>query len=99
IPPISTLFPYTTLFRSLLKNIFLYLSYRISNPVRNNISSGFRLQLYDKILRLPVGFFTDQRKGDIMSRMIGDIAEINGAVVGSRSEEHTSELQSPCNLV
>lgn len=68
---------------TLLKNIFLYLSYRISNPVRNNISSGFRLQLYDKILRLPVGFFTDQRKGDIMSRMVGDIAEINGSVVGS----------------
>jgi subfamily B ATP-binding cassette protein MsbA len=68
---------------TLLKNLFLYLSYRISNPVRNNISSTFRLQLYDKILRLPVGFFTDQRKGDIMSRMVGDISEISNSVVGS----------------
>jgi subfamily B ATP-binding cassette protein MsbA len=63
------------------KNLFLYLSYRISNPVRNNISSSFRLQLYDKILKLPVGFFTDQKKGDIMSRMIGDIGEINNAII------------------
>ena len=68
---------------TLFKNIFLYLSLRISNPVRNNISSSFRLQLYDKILKLPVGFFTDQKKGDIMSRMVGDIAEINNAIVGS----------------
>jgi subfamily B ATP-binding cassette protein MsbA len=65
------------------KNLFLYLSYRISNPVRNNISSAFRLQLYDKILKLPVGFFTDQKKGDIMSRMVGDISEINSAIIAS----------------
>jgi ATP-binding cassette, subfamily B, bacterial MsbA len=66
-----------------LKNLFLYLSYRISNPVRNNISSDFRTQLYEKILSLPVGYFTDQRKGDIMSRMVGDIAEINNSIIGS----------------
>jgi ATP-binding cassette, subfamily B, bacterial MsbA len=65
------------------KNLFLYLSYRISNPVRNNISSDFRIQLYDKILKLPLGFFTDQKKGDIMNRMVGDISEITNSVVGS----------------
>jgi len=66
-----------------LKNLFLYLSYRISNPVRNTISSSFRLQLYDKILKLPIGFFTDQKKGDIMNRMVGDISEINNSIIGS----------------
>jgi subfamily B ATP-binding cassette protein MsbA len=68
---------------TLLKNLFLYLSLRISNPVRNNILSHFRLALYEKILQLPLGFFTEQRKGDMMNRMVGDIGEINGAVVGS----------------
>jgi subfamily B ATP-binding cassette protein MsbA len=68
---------------TLLKNLFLYLSLRISNPVRNNILSHFRLSLYQKILQLPLGFFTEQRKGDMMNRMVGDIGEINSAVVGS----------------
>jgi subfamily B ATP-binding cassette protein MsbA len=68
---------------TLLKNLFLYLSLRISNPVRNNILSRFRISLYQKILQLPLGFFTEQRKGDMMNRMVGDIAEINNLVVGS----------------
>ena len=62
---------------TLLKNLFLYLSYYISTPVRNNIASRFRVKLYEKILQLPLGFFSDQRKGDIMNRMTGDINEIN----------------------
>ncbi|UAY52504.1 ABC transporter ATP-binding protein [Ferruginibacter albus] len=68
---------------TLFKNLFFYLSYRISNPVKNMISYDFRLRLYQKILMLPVGFFTDQKKGDLMSRMIGDVNEVNGAVIGS----------------
>ena len=63
------------------KNVFLYLSYRISAPVRNRIVSDFRLRLYDKILQLPIGYFTDQKKGDIMSRMIGDIGEVNSSII------------------
>lgn len=66
---------------TLFKNIFLYLSYYISTPVRNNILSDFRIRLYDKILRLPVSFFTEQKKGDILSRMIGDIGEIQASIV------------------
>jgi len=66
-----------------LKNLFLYLSYRVSNPVRNDITSSLRLQIYTKILQLPVSFFTDQRKGDMMSRIIGDVSEINGSIVSS----------------
>ncbi|MEO6722760.1 MAG: ABC transporter ATP-binding protein [Ferruginibacter sp.] len=66
---------------TLLKNIFLYLSYYISTPVRNEILSSFRLRLYDKILKLPVSYFTTQKKGDVMSRMIGDIGEIQSSIV------------------
>ena len=66
---------------TLLKNLFLYLSYYISTPMRNEILSSFRIRLYDKILRLPVSFFTTQKKGDVMSRMTGDIAEIQSSIV------------------
>lgn len=66
---------------TLLKNIFLYLSFYISTPVRNNILSSFRIKLYDKILQLPISFYSEQRKGDIMSRMMGDVGEIQGSIV------------------
>ncbi|MEO6730671.1 MAG: ABC transporter ATP-binding protein [Ferruginibacter sp.] len=66
---------------TLLKNLFLYLSYYISTPVRNEILSSFRLRLYDKILKLPVSYFTTQKKGDVMSRMTGDIGEIQSSIV------------------
>jgi len=66
---------------TLLKNVFLYLSYYISTPMRNAILSDFRIRLYDKILKLPISFFSEQKKGDLMSRMIGDIGEIQSSIV------------------
>ncbi len=66
-----------------LKNLFLYLSYRAMGPVKNGIVNRFRLDLYDKILRLPIGFFTEKRKGDLMSRVTNDVGEIEGSVVGT----------------
>ena len=66
---------------SVLSNAFRYLSFYISAPVRNDIMSGFRIRLYNKILKLPVAYFTEQKKGDLMNRMIGDIGEIYASVV------------------
>ncbi len=66
-----------------LKNLFLYLSNRISVPIRAAVITELRGDLYNKILRLPVGYFTEKRKGDIISRMTNDIAEIEGSVVGT----------------
>jgi ATP-binding cassette, subfamily B, bacterial MsbA len=66
-----------------LKNLFLYLSNRISVPLRSIIISELRADLYDKILKLPVGYFTEKKKGDIMSRMTSDIAEIEASVVST----------------
>ncbi len=42
--------------------------------------TDFRLRFYTKILQLPVSFFTEQKKGDIMSRMIGDITEVQNSI-------------------
>ncbi len=66
-----------------LKNLFLYLSYRSMGPIKNGIVNRFRVDLYDKILRLPIGYFTERRKGDLMSRITNDVGEVEGSVVGT----------------
>lgn len=65
-----------------LKNLFLYLSNRLSVPIRSAIITELRGDLYAKILRLPIGYFTEKKKGDIISRMTNDIGEIESSVVG-----------------
>ncbi len=68
---------------NLVSNVFRYLSSYISIPVRNEILSGLRGQLYDKILKLPMGYFSEQKKGDLMSRMMGDINEIQATIISA----------------
>lgn len=68
---------------TVLKNLFLYLSNIISAPIRSAITTDLRKDMYDKILFLPIGYFTDQRKGDIISRMTNDVGEIESSVVGT----------------
>ncbi len=67
----------------ILKNLFLYLSYYILNPLKNTVVNQLRQDLYEKVLRLPIGFFTEKRKGDLMSRMTNDVGEVEGSVVGT----------------
>jgi subfamily B ATP-binding cassette protein MsbA len=67
----------------MLKNLFLYLSYYVLNPLKNRVVNQLREDLYDKVLSLPIGFFTEKRKGDLMSRMTNDVGEIEGSVVGT----------------
>lgn len=66
-----------------LKNLCIYLSNRISVPVRAAVIRELRGELYNKILLLPIGYFTQKRKGDIISRMTNDISEIESSVVGT----------------
>ncbi|MCF3110194.1 ABC transporter ATP-binding protein/permease [Niabella sp. CC-SYL272] len=65
-----------------LKNLFLYLSSYVLNPIKNKIVNTFRADIYDKILQLPIGYFTEQRKGDILSRVTNDVNEVEGSVIG-----------------
>ena len=67
----------------ILKNLFLYLSYYVLNPLKNTVVNQLREDLYEKILRLPIGFFTEKRKGDLMSRMTNDVGEVESSVVGT----------------
>lgn len=66
-----------------IKNLLLYLSSYISVPVRSSIIIHLKNDMYTKILTLPISFFSDQRKGDIMSRMTNDINEIENSIVNA----------------
>ena len=66
-----------------LKNLFLYLSYYVLSPMRNSVMTRLRNDLYSKILSLPIGYFTEQRKGDLISRMTNDTWELESTVVNT----------------
>ena len=66
-----------------LKNIFLYLAYYILNPLKNKIVNRIRNELYEKILHLPIGYFTEKKKGDVISRMTNDVSEVEFSVIGT----------------
>lgn len=67
----------------LLKNVFRYFAQFMIAPMRNGITRDIRLDLHRKILNLPVGYFTEQRKGDVMSRMTSDLKEIEWGVLAT----------------
>lgn len=66
-----------------LKTGTAYLSSYFIIPLRSGIVRDIRNYVYDKITRLPIGFFTGERKGDVMARMSGDVAEIENSVMAS----------------
>ncbi|MEY3538656.1 MAG: hypothetical protein RL188_73 [Bacteroidota bacterium] len=65
------------------KNLFLYLAFYFLAPIRNMVTKKYSKLLYDKILQLPVGYFTEKRKGDILSRASNDIAELESSVISA----------------
>ena len=67
----------------LLKTGFTYLASYVMIAIRNGVVRDIRSQIYRKMLSLPLGFFNDERKGDIMARMTGDVQEIENSVMNS----------------
>lgn len=67
----------------LLRNIFRYLGSYLLVNYRVGITRDLRTSMYDKFLKLPVSFFTEQRKGDMMSRISNDIGAVEGGIMGS----------------
>ena len=65
----------------ILKNIFLYMGIYFLTPVRNAVVNDMRTKMYKKILVLPVGYFNDQKKGDIMSRFTNDLSDVESSVI------------------
>ena len=65
----------------ILKNFCAYMSMYFLNPIRNRILNDMRSSMYGKILQLPIGFFNEQKKGDIMSRLSNDLGDVEGSTV------------------
>jgi len=63
----------------LLKNIFNYLASFHVTRLRTGVLKDLREKLYRKIIHLPVSYYSDTRKGDVMSRMLGDINEVQNS--------------------
>lgn len=68
---------------TLFKTGATYLSSHFLIPIRSGIVRDIRNFVYDKIVSLPIGFFTSERKGDVMARMSGDVAEIENSIMSS----------------
>ncbi len=68
---------------TLLKVASAYFSEWFTVPMQNGVVRDIRNAMYRKIVSLPVGFFTNERKGDIIARMTGDVAEVQGSVMAS----------------
>jgi len=72
-----------TAFMFLLRNLFRYLGSFLLINYRVGVTKDLRGAMYRKILSLPVSFFTESRKGDMMSRMSNDVGDVEGSILGS----------------
>src|SRR3712207_498005 len=70
-------------FMTLLKTGAYFLSSATIIPIRTGVVRDIRNQLYRKINALPLGFFSEERKGDIIARMSGDVQEIESSIMSS----------------
>lgn len=66
-----------------LKTATSYLGSYFMIPIRTGVLRDLRSSLYSKIIHLPIGFFTEERKGDVMSRMTSDVAEVEASIMAS----------------
>ncbi|MBK6265700.1 ABC transporter ATP-binding protein [Marivirga sp. S37H4] len=67
----------------ILANIFRYLVEVISAIVKANVISKLRNTLFDRLMNLHIGYYTEERKGNIMSKVMSDVQEVEGTVVNS----------------
>ncbi|WP_374441746.1 ABC transporter ATP-binding protein [Epilithonimonas sp.] len=72
-----------TAFTFFLRNVFRYFGAYLLIFYRVGVTKDLRSAMYNKVLALPVSFFTEQRKGDMMSRMSNDVGEVEGNILGS----------------
>ena len=66
-----------------LKTACYFGSTAVMVPLRTGIVKDMRMEIYNKILSLPLGFFSQERKGDIIARMSGDVQEVENSITGS----------------
>lgn len=64
-----------------LKNLFRYLSMFSIAPVRNGVIRDIRSDIFNKVLGLPIGYYNERKKGDLLSRMTGDVVEVENSIL------------------
>ena len=70
-------------FMTLLKTSCYFASSAVMIPLRTGVVRDIRVMVYSKVMRLPLGFFSEERKGDIIARMSGDVGEIENSITSS----------------
>ena len=70
-------------FMTMLKTLAYFLSSASIIPIRTGVVRDIRNQMYNKINQLSLGFFSEERKGDIIARMSGDVQEIENSIMSS----------------
>ena len=66
-----------------LKCLTAWLANYYMVPIRTGVSRDLRARLYKKVVSLPIGFFTEERKGDVMSRMTNDVNEVEASIMST----------------
>ena len=68
---------------TLIKTSCYFASSAVMVPIRTGIVKDMRMEIYRKILSLPIGFFSEERKGDIIARMSGDVQEVETSITST----------------
>ena len=70
-------------FMTLLKTSCYFASSAVMIPLRTGVVRDIRIMVYSKVMSLPLGFFSEERKGDIIARMSGDVGEVENSITSS----------------
>jgi subfamily B ATP-binding cassette protein MsbA len=84
---------------ALLKNLVAYAGVMSIAMIRTAVSRDLRQKLYDKILKLPMAYFSNERKGDLISRMTNDLMEIEFSVIGAIEATFKSPVMIISSLI
>ncbi len=71
------------LFATLLKVGFAYLASHQTISIRNGVVKDIRMNIFKKLIMLPLGFYSDEKKGDVMARATGDVTEVENSIMSS----------------
>ncbi|MBI5220170.1 MAG: ATP-binding cassette domain-containing protein [Bacteroidia bacterium] len=77
------------------KTLSIYMANYFMAPLRNNVIRDLRNKMYDRILILPLSYFTESRKGDIISRISGDVLEVEWSIMSSLE----MAFRDPVNII
>lgn len=78
-----------------LSNVFRYLERMTASKVRVDVVKNLRMQIFERVSQMHIGFFSDQRKGDLISRFTNDVSEVEVAVVNGLK----SVFKEPITLI